>query len=81
MERTVLHAWLKHRLESGLSSRGANTHKDVVRIMEMLGFELRQRPLPREGAPELVRAWHWRFGMDERQDCKVEDRINLAGLG
>ena len=31
VERTVLHAWLKRRLENGLSSRGANAHKDMVR--------------------------------------------------
>lgn len=37
----------------------------------MLGFKLRQRPLPRKGAQGLPRAWHWRFGMDEREECRV----------
>ena len=59
IESRDLNKWIGGQLESALSPRGQYTYRQVNASMEMQGWSLAQRQVPREEHADLVRANVW----------------------
>ena len=82
VERTVLHAWLKRRLENELGSRGASTHKEMYASWRYRGSSCASVPCPRirrTGTAARV-ALALRYGRARRLQRGRPDRSVRSGL-